>query len=60
MDKQAYERLMAEKYAELEKLKEIGDFHTYKKRFAEIMADMSKQMLEASLGKPESDRRKKK
>jgi hypothetical protein len=59
MTKEEYLRLAETKWPELEELKAVGDFYAYEKRFAEIWVELGRAVLEDSIGKVGTDRRKK-
>jgi hypothetical protein len=60
MTKEEYLSIASSKYDELEALKTAENFYEYEKRFAEIMQELNRLILEAHLGGSPSDYRKKK
>ncbi len=60
MTEQQFLEICKSKYAELVKLKELQSFYEYEKQFDQIMTDLSRTLLEKSIGEVPADRRKKK
>lgn len=60
MTKQEFLALCESKYEEVEKLNTIEDFYEYEKSFAGIMTELSRELLQQSIGVVPGDRRKKK
>jgi hypothetical protein len=60
MTEEQFLAICKSKYAELEKLKEIKGFYEYEKQFDKIMTELSRTLLESSIGEVPKDRRKKK
>lgn len=60
MTKQEYLALAEAKYAELEQLQKTNNFYEYEKRFDEIWTELGRAVMESSISKVPTDRRKKK
>ena len=60
MTKEEYLALAAKRYDELQALNQINNFYDYEAGFAEIMKDLSKDVLEKNIGDLPADKRKKK
>lgn len=60
MTKEEYLSIAAAKYEELQSLKKIDNFYDYEKEFEKIFIGLARTVLEENLGKPSTDRRKKK
>ena len=59
MTKEEYLEIAAERWPELEALEAKGDFYAYEKRFAEIMKELERTVLQAHIGKVPTNHRKK-
>ncbi|MEM1220246.1 MAG: hypothetical protein AAGH79_15095 [Bacteroidota bacterium] len=59
MTKEEYLQLAADRWPELEALEAKGDFYAYEKKFAEIMKELERSVLQAHLGKQPDNYRKK-
>lgn len=59
MTKEEYLELALSKWPELEKLDQVKDFYEYEKRFAEIMLELNRAVLEGKISNLPNDRRKK-
>lgn len=57
MRKEDFIKLTSDKWPELEKLKESGNFYEYEKRFEEIWLELGRQVLEQNISKPSKDHR---
>lgn len=60
MTKEEYLAIAAKRYDELKALNKIDNFYDYESEFANIMKDLSKEVLEKNLSELSADRRKKK
>ena len=60
MKKEDFMALAGEAWPELEALQATGDFLTFERRYVEIMDELRLKVLQAKLGAPPVDRRKKK
>jgi hypothetical protein len=60
MTKEEYLAMAAKRYDELRALNKIDNFYDYESEFANIMNELSKEVLEKNLSKLPADRRKKK
>lgn len=60
MTKQEYLALAESKYAELDHLQKENNFYEYEKRFDQIWTELGRSVMESSISKVPSDRRKKK
>jgi hypothetical protein len=60
MTKEEYLAMAAKRYDELQALNKIDNFYDYESEFANIMNELSKEVLEKNLSKLPADRRKKK
>lgn len=60
MTKEEYLSIASKRYDELQALKKIDNFYDYESRFAEIMNELSREVLEKQLSDLPADRRKKK
>jgi hypothetical protein len=60
MTKEEYLAMAAKRYDELRALNKIDNFYDYESKFANIMNELSKEVLEKNLSKLPADRRKKK
>ena len=59
MTKEDFLALALERWPELESLDQDKDFYEYKKRFEQIMLELSRTVLERKVSKVGNDRRKK-
>jgi len=60
MTKEEYLAIVSKRYDELQALNKIDNFYDYESEFANIMKQMSKEVLEKNLSELTADRRKKK
>jgi uncharacterized membrane protein len=60
MTKEEYLAMAAKRYDKLQALNKIDNFYDYESEFANIMNDLSKEVLEKNLSELPADRRKKK
>lgn len=60
MTKEEYLELCSKRYDELKALKKIDNFYDYESKFATIMKDLGKEVLQKQLSDLPADRRKKK
>jgi hypothetical protein len=60
MTQEAYLKLAASKWPELEKLQSEGNFYEFEKRFEEIWIELGQSVLENQIGEVPNDYRKKK
>ena len=60
MTKEEYLAIVSKRYDELQALNKIDNFYDYESEFANIMKQMSKEVLEKNLSELAADRRKKK
>lgn len=58
MTKEEYLAIAAKRYDELKALNKIDNFGDYESEFANIMKDLSKEVLEKNLSELSADRRK--
>lgn len=59
MTKEEYLAIAAKRYDELKALNKIDNFYDYESEFANIMKDLSMEVLEKNLSELSADRRKK-
>lgn len=60
MTKEEYLLIATEKYDALQALNKIDNFYDYEKEFEKLMQELSRSLLEKTLGEVAVDRRKKK
>ena len=60
MSKEELLEKVSARYDELQALNKLDDFYTYEKGFEDIWFELGRSVLEANIGTPPQDRRKKK
>lgn len=60
LNKEDYLRIVESRYEAIKALNDGRDFYDYEKEFAAIMQDVSRELLEHSIGSVPRDKRKKK
>ena len=60
MTKEELLQKVSARYDELEALNKLDDFYDYEKGFEDIWIELGRSVLEANIGTPPQDRRKKK
>ena len=60
MTKEELLQKVSERYDELQALNKLDNFYDYEKGFEDIWLELGKFVLEANIGTPPKDRRKKK